>query len=831
MFSSYGGWYQFEKGTTNAVLMHENLNMAFKVIILAVLCLIATHCAAEPTQCSKAVCKVLPVEDVAFKFKLLASEKGVRMIYLNLKIGNDTYHPLELKDEFLPWRWVWAKSISEPMLSLPYDYDILSLGLLNYQVRSITIQLQDYPNGCLNVLNHSSCQDEVIGRALLRNVTKGNFGGELQREGEVVCVAFVDTGIKDFFDGNVVFQCCGRDNQAPEKIRCEQPIKRNSWHVAFTYVLNVLTIALIFYCPALPLALPSSIFDLWEEIEKEKLQESAGSQVPPDRSEYNSLDQSLLYLDDACPITCSTLLGKCGKYIKDLLDFRLAFNFKLAFLWYCVIPFFFYVKLGLTLILKSQFFEETSNKNNASLVGPLFSVIFAFQTPLYFYVIIMTLIVLPFVTIIFLGPEDFSFSDHHHVDLKKDLVLSYCCICNRFMPSVGLDMLRHMEILKAKVFKLANQFMGYHRDGIALVQCCTKLFEKLIVKPCKRLRRAMVIVITCLLVFPSVIFLLILCGLVWGVICFCAFLVLTGLACLCYSPLVSLCCFSIRKWVQIEKVMMTGECCLTEILDNEEPDGEVNAKFTFLSVCCTPVLFICVFLVIIFLFLLFGWFLIASFVVSLSCRFVVRMIGFVIMGLVLNAEIASPFVTFFLAVSTNMFLCYYNLQGRYKEVKKMISKHWKQLKRPETSISVVLSNSRQDTIPEGLFWHVCNEKSKSTHNVLPITREICCMLGKMTLILIFLFLSLCSVIFLGNSNNIPSVASTIAVFLSGIIPGLFFKGLINAKKFSGAKKEEMMGEIELAVKEYVREMEQTGTDTSAAPVNRQDIELTEYDMV
>ena len=81
------------------------------------------------------------------------------------------------------------------------------------------------------------------------------------------------------------------------------------------------------------------------------------------------------------------------------------------------------------------------------------------------------------------------------------------------------------------------------------------------------------------------------------------------------------------------------------------------------------------------------------------------------------------------------------------------------------------------------------------------------------------------------SYSIPSVASTVAVFVSGIIPGLFFKGLTNAKKFSGAKKEEMMGEIELAVKEYVREMERTGTDASAIPVNRQDIELTEYDIV
>ena len=69
-----------------AVRMHGTLNMAFKVIFLAVLCLIATHCATEQTQCSEALCKVFPVkEDVASEFQLLASEKGVRMIYLNLK--------------------------------------------------------------------------------------------------------------------------------------------------------------------------------------------------------------------------------------------------------------------------------------------------------------------------------------------------------------------------------------------------------------------------------------------------------------------------------------------------------------------------------------------------------------------------------------------------------------------------------------------------------------------------------------------------------------------------------------------------------------------------
>ena len=55
---------------------------------------------------------------------------------------------------------------------------------------------------------------------------------------------------------------------------------------------------------------------------------------------------------------------------------------------------------------------------------------------------------------------------------------------------------------------------------------------------------------------------------------------------------------------------------------------------------------------------------VACLVGALSCRFIVKMLGSIIIGLVLNAEIASPFGTFVIAVSTNMYLCYYTTQAR-----------------------------------------------------------------------------------------------------------------------------------------------------------------------
>ena len=195
-------------------------------------------------------------------------------------------------------------------------------------------------------------------------------------------------------------------------------------------------------------------------------------------------------------------------------------------------------------------------------------------------------------------------------------------------------------------------------------------------------------------------------------------------------------------------------------------------------------------------------FVVTCLIGALSCRFIVRVLGFFIMGLILNADIASPYVTFFYVASRNVYLCYYNLQKKYQEVKQMISQQWKKQKHLLRNKN--LPNSEEGTIPEDLFWHICGQKSKPEHKVLPIRPEIFRMLRNMALILIFLFLALCSIIFFGHTYNISAVVSTIAVFVSGKIPGLFFKSLTKEKTFKGATKIRMMTKIEEAVKDYIK---------------------------
>ena len=88
------------------------------------------------------------------------------------------------------------------------------------------------------------------------------------------------------------------------------------------------------------------------------------------------------------------------------------------------------------------------------------------------------------------------------------------------------------------------------------------------------------------------------------------------------------------------------------------------------------------------------------------------------------------------------------------------------------------------------------------------------MLGEVAVIVTFLFLTISSIIFFKNEYEISTLVSTIAVFLSGAIPSLFFKGLTKGKRFTGWRKIKLKKKIEAVVKEYVRE-------TSCDDVNRQ----------
>ena len=831
--------------------------MAFKTILFPFLCFLVSSTAEQ--NCSEYQCSLVPVgEDLSSEFQLKASEKGVKLVYLQVKIiGNDRYGPVNVPDEFLPdSRWVYTRSISEPMLSLPYDYDALSLGLLNYQVRSMTVPLIENPAGCLGALN--SCQKKVIGSALLKNVTISIH------KVDVVCVQ----DIKDYnwfqllyHEDNLEYDCCIREKISGE-IRCNQSARNSPWLEAFNVVLFILLGVWVFYFPAFPLALPDFIFNFQEELEKEQQEDNrrgldANSQDShdnqgqelqdphyyqrdstverdqnlypepeisviiddgspfsccrrsdtniPDRSEYEQFDtsdhadnqrqdpqdglddhdqresgtggdqhpseQMLVYMDDSSPTTFCNLLRRVisSNYSGSLRHLKFSFNIKLAFLVFCVAPLFFYLRLLLALTIKRRDFDETAANGKAFLeVGQLFSMaFFHLYLGMAFDIFILIFAVsFPLVAVLFSRPQDF-------------LIDGKCCICREHYSSVGIgeDMRRHIEKWRLNLRRFVMWIFKTHSSIITWAIECTACVRH--IKPSERLKRRLVS--ACCVPVDTII--LTIFGVVLGVLGL--FILLVGfiLATIYYSPSVCVLYIAYHRLHSAYKSVVRSSWRIINIRK-----GSV-----FTAIFLVLVLILVTIMTTIYIFMLsipICWLYLSCFLAILSGRFLVRMFGLTVMGLVFNREILSNFLAFLVAAVTNLLLCYYNFQNAYKEIKEMIFKY-RQKHRPQ---NCRVDTGKDDSFPEDLFWHVIDD-----HKVLPIIPEFYRMLRKMALILIFVFLAFCSATLFSDPHDFGAAYLTIYLFATGAIAGLVFKGMTIRKRFTGARKQKIEKQIEDAV--------------------------------
>lgn len=541
--------------------------MAFKSVFAFSVFFLFTYCEAKPEKCSEIRCKLLPVgEGFASEFRSKAFEKGVRLVYLNLMIGNDSYDPLELPDEFLPHRWVWASKISEPMLTLPEDYDVRSLGLLNYQVRSMDVQLEDQPSGCLANLN-STCQNMAVGRMLLENVTVGSSDVP-SRKTQVVCVAVIKT---DEYNGDktVGYHCCGR-HKGPNgpSILCDLTVANSKW-VGLGKGIIIITFFMTFFIPALPLALPDWIFSLQNECDREngfEQQNSTGTTGQQNNSEtadelknntgtaadqhvqntgqtellplltrpnnaesfadnnaqaerdhsrngYNQSQEELskmIPVDDSSPMTFSNLfLG----FVETLPDLGLSFNVKCAIMWLCGYSFVFWLQFGLYRTLKKTYINEIIKKHLS--VWDVFNRLFLIVTfdgeygPLNIFLVV-SLAVSGFIPVFFSRPDDFI--------LEEGII---CCLCeehnkkntlamvfpNSDRRSLGDEIRRHLKILH---HYLCDIFLA--SKELAVYDFCSCTCIKM--RQASRLRHAICVLLR-LVSFPITLLLRVLC---WAIV-------------------------------------------------------------------------------------------------------------------------------------------------------------------------------------------------------------------------------------------------------------------------------------------------------------------------
>ena len=705
-------------------------------------------------------CKLLPTQkDISSQFRLKASEKGVRMVYLNLKIANESYHRLELQDEFLADRWVWANNITEPMLSLRDDYDILSLGLLNYQVRSMDVHLKDQPSGCLANLN-STIQNMAVGRMLLENVTTESSADQLSREREVVCVAMIQ-------DKEIAYRCCNklktqRTNQpnGPSEIQCDQTVENNwDWMDMFNGVLIVVSLYMTYYLPAFPLALPDYIFSLQYECDKEesdiRVRNAGYEQIDGGRDSHGREEEtgtSEIPVDDSSPVTCSALLRAC---IQKLPHSRLSFNIKLAVMLHCILPSVLYVQMGLWLTLKKKYINESLKKG---VLLPGHSAFPLNIHPVGFLCLYVLSASAGLAFVLFLKPKDFLFRHDMCLLCKSGTSLTSALPTVDFPrkspDSIGNEILCHLRRLQqlpAFVWRALTQL--HMRLLEKLLSFCTCSLSVINYHE-SRLKRALSVLYV---LFSTLLALLV--GL-FGALCLNLLLLMyIVFLLLLLSPYVTL------SLLFQNAVSSRNSCALQR-----------NAGRLMMAI------FICIIFALVippFLGLLFS-----------STSFVMSMLGFIMIGLYLNADIVTPYVAFFLVVTTNIYLCYANLQNKYREFKELLLKYSQENRN--------ISSSDQDTISTSLFWSVSDR-------VLPIATETFRMFFNMALIIIFLCLFLFAVLFFKDTCRISAVVSTVSVFVGGVIPGLFFNGITKGKVFVGWEKIKMKREIKAAVEEFDRE--------------------------
>ena len=801
------------------------------------LLLLSYQCEAKAEDCSETQCLLLldGDEPVASEFHFKASQKGVRLVYINLVIGNASYDPLDLPDVFLPHRWVWANTNHEPMLSLPEDYDMLSAGLLNYQVRSIDVKFKDQPSGCLAKLN-ATCQNVAVGRMLLENVTSSISDDTLHKKAPVVCVEVITTTTTDDSNEHYMSYHCCYVHKEPRTGRagiwCDEKIDVGNWVAIVHKIFIFLSFFLALFAPALPLALPDYVFSLEDEVERENWLaeqtniETTGYQcitnaategeqenqwgTGADRSTTEDAAEHIV--TSTATDTTTTVTGtannnnnnnnnnsnNCNNVTIQEETGQNTSN---------------YVANSRDQDEENEFIpvDDSSPMNLSTLLRQ--SVQKFPNVPLSFNIklAVMFLCVYPCALYVQIGLYH-TLKKTSIDEITKKHVLASGVFSQEFLiasPSVTSDFMNSsqffltgviiMTIIMIIILVLFSRPKDFFLEENEVCHVCRFVSTK-----CSSLNLSLTSRRS--LGDEIHLHLKILHHCVWY------FLLRYGdiLASVCDKLLLG----CLREEMQQESRRRHILCAVFRLISSI-----VAVPFIFVCGVLSMLILIVIFLILLvylspvltvywvsgakmtkregkcrswwgsllFLYLTLTFIIYSLILLTNSCFFVSNVVAYVIIGLVLNVSIVMPFLAFSLVLTTNLYLCYAKLQRKYKEVKKMILEKLQELN--------MNSDDPKNTIRAEIYWFVCDR-------VLPIKCEVCRMLRSMVLVIAFLFLALSSIVFFGNTYDISTFTTTVSVFFTGSIPPLFLRILTTGNNIIGWEKIKIERELDEVVKEY-----------------------------
>ena len=586
--------------------------------------------------------------------------------------------------------------------------------------------------------------------------------GLLHENTPVVCVAILKTTTTDASSEHVMnYHCCNVHKEprtGPATIRCGQRIDVVNWVEIVSKIFFFLSYILALFTPALPLILPDYVFSLKDEDEKEnrpaeqisgeraRLQRVNNEATEGEQDNHQEETSKFIPVDDSSPMNLSTLLRES---VQKLPDIPLSFNIKLAVMCLCVYPCVVYVQIGLYHMLKKTSIDEITKKHvkvySVFSLGAVFPVDFRFKLGFVFAMITT------FISVLLLRPEDFFLREEELCHACRSISLRNDSFNFSLASRATLsdEMYRHLKLLRHYIrhFRERGIFRLPADIGVS-IYCCLSLGCQLENKR----KESRVWHMLCLF-FRFISFLLALPFIILVGVLY-LFFSIVGLISLLYvfSPALTIFCFLQTK--------------ISSRLEERPILRMIVQVFVFILTN------LCIYL--------FYW-LVTSWV------FILTVVAYTIIGLALNASIVTPFLAFFLMLTTNLYLCYAKMQRKYKEVKKMISARLQALQGE--------SDAPKGTICAKIYWFVCDK-------VLPVKSEMCRMLCNMILAAAFLFLALSAIVFIANGYDISTLTTTISVFFTGSIPPLFLKVLTTRNRIVGWAKIKMEREIDQAVKEY-----------------------------
>ena len=189
------------------------------------------------------------------------------------------------------------------------------------------------------------------------------------------------------------------------------------------------------------------------------------------------------------------------------------------------------------------------------------------------------------------------------------------------------------------------------------------------------------------------------------------------------------------------------------------------------------------------------WMIYVSLAVTVCCGFYIRMFGFVLVGLIINAKKATPYVAFILIFIGNIYTSYSTLRMRFKGMKMIIYKYYK-----KKIISLPNVRIIPKTLPERLFWDICED-------VLPIQPEIFAMLANMLIIFSISLLAVAIIVFFSEVFNSSTLVEAGALILSGKLTGILFNGMTKGEKFKGWDKIEKSEKVQEYIDKYIEKSE------------------------